>query len=153
MKLNYRDFLKKRFTTVFLILGLYTSFANAEDISVRLANTDTSNLQIEQSQLKVVVDYPTPNVSGICGIDIVADSYFRQHSIEKLLDQVNILDFFGKDSARYTVISNTRIRIYLNDSFVDGTILITKDGRTLKEAIASTLGASRKVVLMPKSCI
>ena len=139
-----------------LILGLMLILSQAvfanNILRLSLENTDTANLQIDQAELAVTLAYPMESISGVCSLDIVADSYSRNTEIENLLKQVEIFNFFQHNVIQPLVISNTVLRVNLAPSYVDGVRIRTKDGQSLKSAIAKTLGVERKVVIMPRSC-
>lgn len=142
----------KHIILVTLLVLAQNSFGKSIDDRIYLENTETANLQSDLAELSVSVSYPMEEMSGVCSLDIVADSYNRHHQIEKLLDRVEILNFFELGNQVSTVISSTVIRVNLRPSYVDGIIVRTKNGSSLKEAIAEALGPDRKVVIMPRSC-
>ncbi len=134
--------------TSFLALN---SFAQNEVSSITLGNTGSLNLQLNQPKIEVLISYPMEHISGVCSFDLVSDAYYRDTPIQNLLTEVELLNPFFKQPD-YKVISKTIIRIFLAPTYIDGVTLKTKKGITLKEAIATTLGPNRTVVLLPRSC-
>lgn len=143
----------KHIMLVTLLVLAQNSFGKSSNGRIYLGNTETADLQSDLAELSVTVAYPMEEITGVCSLDLVADSYNRHYPIEKFLDRVEILNFFEQKKQVSTVISSTVIRVNLRAAaYVDGIIVRTKNGSSLKEAIAETLGPNRKVVIMPRSC-
>lgn len=138
-------------TALLLSLAASQSFA-AEDHF--LENTSVKTLQNENNEMTVFVSYPGRGISGICDIEIVADSFGRQAPIRNLLNALEIKSAFGSNQdSPVKVISSMTLRIPLRTGgYTDGAVIRTKDGKSLRENIERTLGSNRTVVLMPRSC-
>lgn len=128
----------------------------ALDSTVYLNNTSIESINIDEPFLRILVSYPGLFVSGVCSIEIVADSYFREKAIRNLVDELNIISAFGSDEAprRGQIVSDKTVRFNLiRESYVDGIVIRPKDeSLTLRGLIEKTLGKNRKVVAMPRSC-
>lgn len=143
-----------------LILGLtaaglfFTSAGALANDHIRLDNTSSESLSVERNQVAVMVSYPGMNISGICDIEITADSYGRRIPISDLQKELIITEAFApRGESAVEVISEKTLRIPLRQhTYVDGVVITTKDGSTLKETIERTLGPRRTVVVMPRSC-
>lgn len=135
-----------------LILGLLLMIAQNSMARINLENTGIVDLQSDQTEMSVSVAYPIAYITGVCSLEIVADAYNREHIIQKLLDQVDILDFSGRQILHPLIVSDTVIRMNLAPSYVDGIVLRARNGISLKEAIRKTLGSDRRVVIRPRSC-
>ena len=147
----------KKIILAMVVLISQLSLANALESDtpnrIHLVNTSTSTLDQERNQLMVTVSYPMEQLSGVCAIDIVTDSYNRHNKIEKLLEKVEIKKLMSDDSSKIEVVSATLIRVNLvESSYLDGFKVRTKNGTTLKQAISESLGKNRKVVIFPRSC-
>lgn len=144
--------MKTLICTLALLIG-FNSQAELIDNDIHLSNTITQDLHnLDNTGLTVRVAYPGLGISGVCAIDMIADSYRRDIPIQKLLEVVEISSLLG-DASNAKVVSSTIIRIPLVlEAFVDLVTLSTKDGSSLKEAINKSLGENRRVVLMPRAC-
>lgn len=138
---------------IFLFLSTNITFAKEVD-EIYLRNTDVASLDLNTSVKKVAVAYPGREVSDVCSLDIVTDSYFRHMPISLFLDRVEILGMFHNKVRSVDASSSTVLRFQLvARSYVDGIIIRSKNGESLKDSITKSLGAGRKVVIIPRSCL
>ncbi len=120
---------------------------------IDLTNTTIVDLSIEESSVGISIDYPGKEISGICSVEIVADSYGRDIPVENLLERIVLESGPNHGTPAYKVVSPMVIRIDLGlGGFQDSFLLKTKNGETLASAIKNSLGSNRTVVLMPRTC-
>lgn len=138
---------------ILVSMGYSTVQARANEV-VYLSNTDIVSLDLNQSSLEVSVSYPGPSISGICGVEIRADSYGRFEPISNLLNAITIKEYSGITPG-ITIKNNMTILIDAyngQNAYASWFKIETKDGSSLKHTILSTLGESRKVVLVAVGC-
>lgn len=140
--------------TMLMLLTLLTASPALAATRLFLDNTSTLGLQRGESEIEVLVSYPGHTISGVCAIEIVADSYGRVAPIAKLKDALDFVGGFEPNEGRpVETISDKALRIELRPGgYLDGVILRTKDGTSLMATIERTLGVTRQVVVMPRSC-
>lgn len=144
-----------KLTNLLSLIVLLCSFnANAfGPDEVRLRNIDQTTLMISEPSLIATVNYPGASISGVCGLEIIADSYWRGVPMDKLLDQLNVTKIFSEQATDVQVVSSTVIRIGLIiGTYVDSVSISTKDGRPLDQVIRETLGHQQTLILRPHSC-
>lgn len=140
-------------SVILLSIGYSTVQAETND-EIFISNTDIVNLNINESSLAISVSYPGPSISGVCGIEIRADSYGRFQPISNFLNAITIKDYSGA-TPPITIKNNMTmlIDVYNGESaYLVSFKIETKDGSSLKQTILSTLGESRKVVLVGVGC-
>ena len=141
-----------------ILLSANQNLAAADDfIRIDLKNTETLNLALPHKNIIVSLAYPGLAISGICYLDIVADSYHRDIPIENLLQKVSVERVNlnpNQPDPDISIVSSTTIRIHLlEQSYVDGIKLSVKPGSSsLQDAISQSLGKRRTVVVMPRAC-
>jgi hypothetical protein len=145
---------------VVIILSTFTLGSAARawttESAIYLDNTSVENINIDESSLSVLVSYPGKSISGVCSIEIVADSYRRERSIESLIAELDFTNPFGPGevSSKIQVVSDKVARFALiPEIHLDGFVLSPRNKTlTLRELIEQILGKDRKVVVMPRSC-
>lgn len=136
-----------------LAAGSMAHAQSTHDETIYISNTDIYNLDLDQKSLSVGVLYPGPNISGICGIEIRADSYGRHKTIKNFLSAIKVKHSNGNDiGVRIVNESTTLFRLPIG-GYGFWFSIETNDGRTLKETIRDTLGNSRTVILLGSSCL
>lgn len=123
---------------------------------IYLDNTSLASINVDQPYIRVMVSYPGISISGVCSIDIVADSYNRDKPIKNLIEQLEISTPFGKDkpNREAQIISATTARLALIvDTYLDGVLINPRNPWfNLRDIIEETLGKNRRVVVIPRSC-
>ena len=119
---------------------------------VYLNNTSQVSLHKDESSMAVLVSYPGKQISGTCSIEIVLDSYWRSVPVSNLLSTMQITGSFH-NATQVKMVSSTTLRIDLiPQTYIDGIVIQSIDGSSLRSAIVSALGAMREVVVRPRSC-
>lgn len=130
-----------------------TAKASTEDIQF-ITNTGLINLAVDAPTISLVLPYPGPNISGLCGVEIRADSYNRQKSIKNLLAALSV----RKDLGATPIVSlKNNMTVLIDLSAASGSYgtwfsIRTKNGDSLSDTIKATLGDSRLVVLVGVRC-
>lgn len=146
-----------------LILSL-TSVCNARSIQtenikqIELSNTKFHNLALEEaSEVRFYVAYPGPNISGVCGLELRADSPNQVISISTLINKLVFKPYMG-NLPLVKVKSDTIIDLNIDD-FWGGYGLwfdvATYDGSKISDLVLKELGANttqRELLLVTKSC-
>jgi hypothetical protein len=119
-------------------------------------NTSYFDLSTEtESSLLLVVQYPG-KISGVCGLEIRADSYNRAIPISGLQSELQLRETFGAKPPILKVQNETTLRMDLQDGGFQTSIeMKTKSGKALRDVIQESIGAegiTRHVVLVPTSC-
>jgi hypothetical protein len=124
---------------------------------VELTNTGLIDLSHEaDASLVVLVSYPGSEVSGICGVEIRADSIHRENRVGGLLTALNVTELQGTTlpiHARNAEVIDIDLP---NGGFTYMLQIRTNDGKPLGETIQTALGGEpndpRAVVLVARSC-
>lgn len=121
---------------------------------MNISNTDMINLQTNDSKMSLSVQYPGPEISGVCGVEIRADSYNRHISIAGLLNAIEVVNDLGIAPVVSVQNDMTVLMDLSSAKWAYGTwfSIHTKNGKSLKEVILETLGENRKVVLVAVGC-
>jgi hypothetical protein len=140
-----------------ILLGLAGLPVQASVKQVDVSNTDVINIAVNESSIFASISYPGPTISGICGLEIRADSWNRIRPIKNLLDAVEISAPWENVQPVITVENDMTILIDLssiaNEMLYATAIQIkTKDGKSVKDVIQTTLGNDRTVVLVGRTC-
>ena len=146
--------MKNALLILMTVLMAAPALARNDHAGIRLTNTTQASFLVDEPGLAVAVDYPGMQISGVCAIEIVADSYRRGNAMHRLLAELEIQNFFG-DSKKHGVelVNDTVLRISLIvNTYVDGVVIVSKDGSTLKQVVERTLGKNRTVIVRPRSC-
>jgi hypothetical protein len=139
--------------TKWIVASVFALSSSAFAESILLDNTSLQSLQLNESSVRVMVSYPGHEISGVCEIEIVADSFNRNIPVERLLNEIEVRSGFGEGAIAPQVVSEMALRIPLmTGTFTDGITVTTKSGKPLKEVIESVLGKARRVVVLPRSC-
>lgn len=145
------------FSLAFITMAFATSsFAHAQSLqneTVYVSNMDVFNLDLDQNSISVNVPYPGPTISGVCGIEIRADSYGRQKAIEDFLSAINITHPSGNGLEIKIINRSTLLFRFPLGGYAFWFSIETKDGSSLKQTIKDTLGNSRTVILLGSSCL
>jgi hypothetical protein len=151
--------MKRRIKESFLVMSCFISLflgtnGWAAEALIFLDNTSVESINVDRSVLTVLVGYPGNDISGICSIDITADSGHRYKTIRNLIEKLSIVGAFDPEEVEVQIVSNKTARIALAPlGYVDGFTLSPKDEQiTLRELIENTLGENREIVVMPRSC-
>lgn len=143
-----------KFLPFVLLVSASASFAWSES-PVLLEYTGLVPVTVDRAVLPLSVAYPGETISGICGVEIRADSYGRGQPIQNFFDAIEIGTDLG-DPVFPAVKNDKTILIDLKPSPLQPYgvwfSVKTKSGRTLKQEIERTLGSNRTVVLVPVGC-
>ncbi|MES2769680.1 MAG: hypothetical protein V4596_11105 [Bdellovibrionota bacterium] len=131
----------------------YLAQASANTV-INISNTDMISLQTNKSEMSLAVSYPGSDISGVCGVEIRADSYNRHQSIANLLSAIKVVNNMGVDPVvsiqnEMTILMDLRAAKWGYGTWFS---IHTKNGKSLKEVILETLGENRTVVLVGVSC-
>lgn len=142
--------MKEYAVAMLVFLGGSGIIAQAKPLrqNILLTNVMTIDLQIKESEIGLSVLYPGPSISGICGIEIRADS-----PIENFLNVIEIKSFDPRIQAK--LVNSTTIDIDMSTqdmSYVADVSIVTKDGSSLGNAIKKTLGENRTVIALATTC-
>jgi hypothetical protein len=137
--------------TIILIFSLLTLNAHADiNHAKEISNTSLINLAGYVSEKSFSIPYPGPTISGVCSVEIRADSFRRSDSIEKLLGAIEIVNDLGIVPV-VSVKNNMTILLDFtaaNNMYGTWFTIRTKGDESLENAIINTLGQDRKVVLV-----
>jgi hypothetical protein len=140
-------------TVMTLILSGFSLTSQASDGWIDVENISAESLQVDLAAVSVAVSYPGKEISGICGVEIRADSWGRVDPIEKFVKAVNIASDYNDICV--TVKDAITVDVDLPHSeglYMAAFTVKTKNGKSLKEVIRQTLGDNRTVVLIGRSC-
>jgi len=140
--------------TLLVFLMITCGAANASQLATDISNVELIDLNIESSSINIQLQYPGPMISGLCGVEIRADSHGRHKAIESLLYGVTIANVIGVEPI-VSVKNDMTILIDLTEAsgtYVTQFSIQTFDGVSLKEAIRKTIGEDRIVKLIGVSC-
>lgn len=144
----------KKIILVILICSPQFLFAKTSAPQFDIKNTDRIDLQMDVSSATFGVLYPGSDISGLCGVEIRADSFGREKSIQTFLDSLEVVKTLGV-FPKVSKSNDMTITIDLSDavdSFGTWFLLKTKSGQTFRDVIVQTLGEGRTVVLIGKTC-
>lgn len=144
---------KIAFIAMALAVGSIAHAQSTHDETIYVSNTDRHNLGLDQKSLSVGVQYTGANISGVCGIEIRADSNGRHKTIENFLSAIKIKDSNDNDIDVRILNKLTILFRIPTGKYVYWFSIETKDGSTLKETIKDTLGDPRTVILLGSSCL
>ena len=139
----------KTITLLTVLLSTHLAFAER----LVLDNGANHSLNIENSEVAAFLNYPGLGDND-CGIAIRAHSPIPHPPIANLLKKVTIRGSFGGGNSHVAVVSNRSLRIQLRvHTYVDGILIKTNDGRSLREVIQETLGGDVSVDISSASCL
>lgn len=149
---------KMTFIAVALVGSTLAYAQSSTDDAIYVSNTDIINLDLDKKSVTIAVPYPGTKISGVCGIEIRADSYGRNLAIKNFLDEILITSSFGPDrlnKIKPRILNDMTIFFAIPDNNAYGFwfSIETKNGSTLNQTIRDTLGDSRNVVLLGSSCL
>lgn len=139
-----------------VVLGLsHASMAQPTDKTLYISNTDIYDLKLNEVKASFYVPYPGANISGICGLEIRADSYRRNQEIKNFLDAIRVTFWIGTSGEAPVEVKNDTTLFWSIPTGGYGYWfeIETKDGKTLKQTIEETLGESRTVLILGSSCL
>lgn len=140
--------------TLLAFLMITCGAANADVLATDITNMDMIDLNVESSSLSLALQYPGPNISGLCGVEIRANSQGRDKLIHNLLYGVTITNDLGVNPI-ISIKNDMTILIDLSEAsgtYTTQFSIKTFDGVSLKEAIRKTLGENRIVKLVGVTC-
>lgn len=139
---------------VLIITGFASAVFAADGLN--LNNTNAVNLNISKSSIDVLVSYPGEDSSGVCGLEIRADSLFRNQPISAFIAKLVITGVHNRETDVVKVMGPTLAVVPLRaNSYIDGINITTIDGSSLAETIRRTMGKNgekRRVIVVARSC-
>lgn len=154
--------MKKITAATLTILGLWAGViagpqAHAQiGEALEITNTTIIDMQSQAASVDFVIHYPGPWISGICGVEIRADSYNRHRPISNLLERLDITSWQGGLGLSPLAENATVLHIPVvpaDSSLYLATFRIaTRDGGSLAQAIEDALGPGRTVIMVPRYC-
>ena len=135
-----------------LLVGSLAHASTAQSIDI--SNTSVISLSNQQPSMSFVLAYPGPRISGLCGVEVRADSHGQAKTIGDLLAALDVKNDLGVEPK--VILKNDRT-ILLDLSAATGGFgtwfsLHTKDGSALEDTIDKTLGPNRTVILLGVTC-